>query len=169
MDIRSDVPLRGVAWDTAINNYTGIFEPRTQYMLFMLALAVGIMYDKRIAVPEGSDEYNSRSVPRNVIVSNDHGKLDFYFQAAILSTSTEDLTEEKRLQLAFGDDTEYKKIDLMVEFANFGVTKLLEEVGGTPVETMENLMNFLTATVEGHNLEIDALTEEDFDILEYDE
>ncbi len=169
MDIRSDVPLRGVAWDTAINNYTGIFEPRTQYMLFMLALAVGIMYDKRIAVPEGSDEYNSRSVPRNVIVSNDHGKLDFYFQAAILSTSTEDFSEEQRLQLAFGDDTEYKKIDLMVEFANFGITKLLEEVGGTPVETMENLMNFLTATVEGHNLEIDALTEEDFDILEYDE
>lgn len=169
MDIRSDVPLRGVAWDTAINNYTGIFEPRTQYMLFMLALAVGIMYDKRIAIPEGSEEYNSRSVPRNVIVSNDHGKLDFYFQAAILSTSTEDFSEEKRLQLAFGDDTDYKKIDLMVEFANFGITKLLEEVGGTPVETMENLMNFLTSTVEGHNLEIDALSEEDFDILEYDD
>ena len=67
MEIRTDVPLRGKAWDTAIQSYKGIFEPATQYMLFMLALSIGIMYDKRIATPEGSAEFNNRSVPRNVI------------------------------------------------------------------------------------------------------
>lgn len=46
MEIRTDVPLRGKAWDTAIQSYKGIFEPATQYMLFMLALSIGIMYDK---------------------------------------------------------------------------------------------------------------------------
>lgn len=169
MEIRSDIPLRGSVWDNAITSYNGIFEPRTQYMLFMLSLAVGIMYDQRIATPEGSEEFNSRSIARNIINTHDHGKLDFYFQAAILSTSTENLSEEQRLQLAFGEDTDYKRIDLLIEFANFGVTKLMEKVGGTPIETMENLMNFLIATVEGHNFEIDTLSEEDFDILEYDE
>lgn len=169
MDIRSDIPLRGVAWDSAINGYNGIFEPTTQYTLFMLALAVGIMYDKRIDMPEGSNEYSSRSVPRNVVNNYDRGKLDFYFQAAILTTTTEDFSEERRLELAFGNDPEYKKIDLLVEFANFGVTKLLEQVGGTAIETMENLKNFLTATVEGRNFDIDALMEEDLDIFEYDQ
>lgn len=168
MEIRTDIPLRGIAWDSAINGYNGIFEPATQYMVFMLALATGIMYDQRIAVPEGSDTYNSRSVPRNVINNYDRGKLDFYFQAAILTTTTENISEERRLELAFGNDPEYKKIDLMVEFANFGVTKLLEQVGGTSIETMENLKNFLTATVEGRNFDIDALSEEDLDILEYE-
>ena len=168
MEIRTDVPLRGTAWDSAINSYTGIFEPATQYMLFMLALSIGIMYDQRIAVPEGSDLHNSRTVPRNVINNYDRGKLDFYFQAAILTTTTEELSEERRLELAFGNDTEYRKIDLLVEFANFGIIKILDQVGGTAIETMENLKNFLTATVEGRNFDIDALSEEDLDILDYE-
>lgn len=168
MELRTDIPLRGIAWDSAINGYTGIFEPTTQYTLFMLALAIGIMYDKRISSLEGSKEYSSRSVPRNVVTNNDHGKLDFYFQAAILTTATEDFDEERRLELAFGDDSEYRKIDLLVEFANFGVTKLLDKIGGTALETMENLKNFLTATVQGHNFEIDALTEEDLESLDYE-
>lgn len=168
MEIRTDIPLRGIAWDNAIRGYTGIFEPTTQYTLFMLALAVGIMYDKRISAPEGSNEYSSRSIARNVVNNNDHGKLDFYFQAAILTTTTEAFNEDRRLQLAFGTDPEYRKIDLLVEFANFGVTKLLEQIGGTTIETMENLKNFLIATVEGRNFDIDALSEEDLDILEYE-
>ena len=39
MELKGDIPLKGVAWDTAITNYSGIFEPRTQYMLFVLSLA----------------------------------------------------------------------------------------------------------------------------------
>ena len=169
MEIRTDVPLRGKAWDTAIQSYKGIFEPATQYMLFMLALSIGIMYDKRIATPEGSEEFNNRSVPRNVINTYDRGKLDYYFQAAILTTTTEEFTEDRRLELAFGNDPEFRKIDLMVEFANFGVERLLEQTGGTAIETMENLKNFLTATVEGRYFDIDALDVDDLETLEYDE
>ena len=57
----------------------------------------------------------------------------------------------------------------MVEFANFGVERLLEQTGGTAIETMENLKNFLTATVEGRNFDIDALDVDDLETLEYDE
>lgn len=99
----------------------------------------------------------------------DRGKLDFYFQAAILTTTTEDFSEERRLELAFGNDSDYRKMDLLVEFANFGVTKLLEQLGGTSIETMENLKNYLIATVEGRNFDIDALSEEDLEILDYEQ
>lgn len=166
MEIRTDVPLRGKTWDTVISSYAGIFEPARQYMLFMLALSIGIMYDQRIATPEGSEEYNNRSVPRNVINTYDRGKLDFYFEAAILTTTTEQFSEEKRLELAFGNDPEYRKIDLLVEFANFGAERLLEQVGGTTIETMDNLKNFLVSTVEGRNFDIDALSVEELDTIE---
>ena len=52
---------------------------------------------------------------------------------------------------------------------NFGVERLLEQTGGTAIETMENLKNFLTATVEGRNFDIDALDVDDLETLEYDE
>ena len=185
MELKGDIPLKGVAWDTAITNYSGIFEPRTQYMLFVLSLALGIMYDKRIATPEGShdslvdivegafgdpqEEHEDKDAHGFVFFCFHlaHG-LEFFFQAAILSTTTVEMSEDERLELAFGTDTEYRKIDLLVEFANFGVTKILEQVGSTQLETMENLKNFLIATVEGRNFDIDALSDEDLGFMDDD-
>ena len=86
----------------------------------MLALSIGVMYDRRIEKPEENGE-DIRNVPRNVLQNNDNGKLDFIFQAAILSTTTEQYSEEERLDLAFGEKTEFKKIDFLTQFANFGV------------------------------------------------
>lgn len=114
------------------------------------------MYDKRIA----SDEDYTHLVLRNVVQNNDNGRLDFMFQAAILSTATEDLTEDERLELAFGEKTEFKKIDFLTQFANFGVTKLAEQIGATPLESMENIKNFLSSTVEGSNFDIDTLSDD---------
>ena len=55
---------------------------------------------------------------------HDNGKLDFYFQAAILSTLTENLSEEQRLDLAFGEKNEFNKMAFLASFANFGVEKI---------------------------------------------
>lgn len=165
MEIRSDPSLRGTAWSQAIEAFSPIFKTRPHYMIFMLALSVGIMYDKRIAEPVENGE-EPKSVPRNVIRNNDNGKLDFMFQAAVLSTTTEDFTEEQRLDLAFGEKSEFGKIDFLIEFANFGVTKLVELIGETTLESMENIKNFLVSTVEGRNLDIDGLPD---DILLEDE
>lgn len=128
-------------------------------MLYILALTIGVMYDQRIEKPSEDNE-EPKSVPRNVIRNNDNGKLDFIFQAAILSTTTEHLTEEERLELAFGEKTEFKKVDFLTQFANFGITKLVELIGDTPIESMENIKNFLVSTVEGRNLDIDALPDD---------
>ena len=156
MEITTDVALRGAAWDQAIDVLAPLFKPRSQYSIFMLSLSIGIMYDRRIV----SEEDYRHSVPRNVIQNNDNGKLDFMFQAAILSTATESFTEDQRLELAFGEKTEFKKIDFLTQFANFGVTKLVEHIGSSHVESMENIKNFLAATVEGNNFDIDALPDD---------
>ena len=156
MEITTDVALRGAAWDQAIDALASLFKPRSQYSIFMLSLSIGIMYDRRIV----SDEDYRHSVPRNVIQNNDNGKLDFMFQAAILSTTTESLTEDQRLELAFGEKTDFKKIDFLTQFANFGVTKLVEHIGSSNVESMENIKNFLATTVEGNNFDIDALPDD---------
>ena len=166
MEITTDISLRGTAWNTAIENLSDIFKTRPNYMIYMLSLSIGIMYDKReekLPIEEGEE---TRSVPRNVIRNNDNGKLDFMFQAAILSTTTEQFSEEERLDLAFGEKTDFKKIEFLTQFANFGVTKLIEYIGDTPIESMENIKNFFALTVEGRNLEIDALPD---DILLSDE
>ena len=156
MEITTDIALRSTAWDQAIDALSPLFKPRSQYSIYMLALSIGIMYDRRIA----SDEDYRHSVPRNVLQNNDNGKLDFMFQAAILSTTTESFTEDERLELAFGEKTDFKKIDFLTQFANFGVTKLVEHIGASPIESMENIKNFLAATVEGNNFDIDALPDE---------
>ena len=156
MEITTDIALRSTAWDQAIDALSPLFKPRSQYSIYMLALSIGIMYDRRIA----SDEDYRHSVPRNVLQNNDNGKLDFMFQAAILSTTTESFTEDERLELAFGEKTDFKKIDFLTQFANFGVTKLVEHIGSSNVESMENIKNFLAATVEGNNFDIDALPDD---------
>ena len=159
MELTTDVSLRGTAWNRAIDTLATIFKTRTNYSLYMLALTIGVMYDRRIEKPEENGE-DIRSVPRNVLQNNDNGKLDFIFQAAILSTTTEQFSEEERLDLAFGEKTEFRKMDFLTQFANFGVVKLVELIGDSTVETMDNIKNFLVQTVEGRNLDIDALPDD---------
>ena len=56
MEITSDIQLKGTAWNKAITGLSDIFKTRTHYSLFMLSLAIGIMYDKRIVTPEENGE-----------------------------------------------------------------------------------------------------------------
>lgn len=159
MELTTDVSLRGTAWNRAIDTLGPIFKTRTNYSLYMLALTIGVMYDRRVEKPEENGE-DIRNVPRNVLQNNDNGKLDFIFQAAILSTTTEQFSEEERLDLAFGEKTEFKKLEFLTQFANFGVVKLVELIGDSTVETMDNIKNFLVQTVEGRNFDIDALPDD---------
>lgn len=164
MEITTDISLRGTAWNTAIEKLGDVFKTRTNYMIYMLSLSVGIMYDKRVEKLPIEDGEEVRSVPRNVVRNNDQGKLDFMFQAAILTTTTENFSEEERLELSFGekpdDKSGFKKIDFLTQFANYGVTKIVEQIGETSIESMENIKNFLVSTVEGRNLEVDALPDD---------
>ena len=159
MELTTDVLLKGSTWAATIDSLAPVFKTRTNYSIYILCMTIGIMYDERIESFEEGEE-PPRNVPRNVMQNNDGGKLDFMFQAAILSTQTEELSEEDRLELAFGEKSEFKKLEFLTQFANFGVTKLAELVGETIVESMENIKNFLTTTVEGSNFEIDGIPDD---------
>ena len=166
MELTTDVLLRGETWANTIEKLSPIFPNRPQYSIFMLCIAIGIMYDQRIETFEEGDE-PPKNVSRNVMQNNDNGRLDFMFQAAILSTTTEDISEEDRLELAFGEKEGFKKLDFLTEFANFGVTKLAGFVGETDVESMENIKEFLVSTIEGSNYDIDGIPDDI--LLEEDE
>ena len=159
MELTTDVLLKGETWAKTIDSLAPIFKTRTNYSIFILCMSIGIMYDQRIETFEEGEE-PPRNVPRNVMQNNDGGKLDFMFQAAILSTQTENLTEDERLELAFGEKTDFKKLEFLTQFANFGVTKLAELVGETPIESMDNITNFLTSTVEGTNYDVDGIPDD---------
>lgn len=159
MEITTDVLLKGTEWAKGLEKLAPIFKTRTHYSIYLLALAIGIMYDQRIEKPEENGE-EAKGVPRNVLQNNDNGKLDFMFQAAILSTATETLTEDERLELAFGEKNDFNRLGFLTQYANYGITKLNEQVGDTVIETMENLKNFLFSTVDGRNLDIDSLPDD---------
>ena len=55
----------------------------------------------------------------------------------------------------------------LVSFANFGAEKLITLIGSTPLESMENIKNFMVSTVEGRNFEIDALPIDDLSDFDY--
>lgn len=160
MELTSDIPLKGDVWDRALKEFGTTFSTRTNYSLFLLSCSIGIMYDQRIEKPAETTATEEHSVPRNVIHNNDNGKLDLMLQAAILSTRTVNFTEDERLEIAFGDSTDFNKRDFLVQFANYGVTKLVEQIGITELETMENIKNFLCTSVEGRNFDIDSLPDE---------
>lgn len=161
MELTTDVLLRGPQWARVIDSLENIFKTRTNYSIFKLCTAIGIMYDQRIEKFEDGEE-EPRNVPRNVIQNNDNGNLDFMFRAAILSTTTEQFTEEERLELAFGDKQTipFNKIQFLASFANYGMTKLEELIGEDNIESMENIKNFLVNTVSGNNYDIDSLPDD---------
>lgn len=159
MEIKTDILLRGPIWAHAIDELSPIFSTQTNYSIFILCLSIGIMYDQRIERMDDA-ELDPRNVPRSVMLNDPDGKLDFMFQAAILSTKTEQLSEEDRLNLAFGEGTEFAKLAFLTQFANFGVTKLEELIGETVIESMENIKSFLTTTVEGNNFDINGIPDE---------
>ena len=158
MEIKSDISLKGKEWNEALDKYKEIFATRTRYQVYLLSVAIGIKYDERIEKLEETETFST--VPRSVISMHDHGMLDYCFQAAILSTKTEDMEEKERIRLAFTEVNEFDKVKFLTEFGNFGVKKLLEQDGIDKIDTMQNIFNFLIGLVE-------ELSEEDDSCEEY--
>lgn len=163
MTTTSDVILRGTAWDKAVIAYSDIFKSRPYYNLFILSASIGIIYDIRLdKLPEEGEQ--PKTLPRNVIDNQERidRRIDLMAQTAVLNSSTLDYSEEDRLQIAFDEqDKRIHALDLLQQFANFGVTKLVELIGATEIETMENLKDFLVMTAEGVNFDIDSISDEE--------
>lgn len=164
MVIQSDLLLRGAEWPKVIAAYSKLFTQRPNYHVFLLATTIGVLFDKRISVVAEEDNgTNPSSVPRNVF-NNNSEPFDELFQTAVLITATEELSDEQRLELAFGEgDKQFDKRAFLMSFANFGITKLAELISNDEIESAENLKNFLTLSMEGNNLDLDPLSFSDID------
>ena len=158
-----DIYLRGTDWDKAVGAFSEIFSSRPYYNLFLLSASIGIMYDKRIDKPAENGE-DFKTLPRNVIDNQeriDH-RFDVMAQTAILHTQTENWTDDERIKKAFDDqDGSVNALDFLLEFANFGVTKLVEQIGVTTTDTMDKLKDFLASCVEGSNYDIYGISEDE--------
>ena len=207
MEIRSDIALKGDAWAKAIdetvsktrgdrawsaaieNGDSKFFD--TQWALFKVCLAIGILYDTQIAelpkTAETEDE-GSRSIPRNMLAVH-AADINYFFNAAILTTNTIDLNETDRLYLAFseeiteeemeGEDIDtirhgvseealgFDKIGFLIGFANYGVTKICEQIDPNINVTMENISEFLIMSYQGETPELQRMREVE-DILDED-
>lgn len=156
--LKSDILLKGDAWVNAIESLSDIFKEKTNYSIFLLSTVIGILYDKTLEeLPYSDNLHSTPSVPRNVFnISSD--VFDYLFQTAILTTKNFNYNEEERLKFAFDEKCfDFNRLQFLISFANFGVTKLLQLVGNDNLETMENIKNFLTSTMEGTNWDIDEL------------
>ena len=174
MDIKGDVMLKGGDWRVALDALAPFFSITAQpnYSVYVISMSIGIMYDKQLDMAgEESEEYKESraSVPRTVLHPHNND-LDFLFQTAILSSDLITYTEKERMQLAFDPacSIAFNKLEFLTKFANFGVQKLLEKVSDEPTETMQNIKNFLAATVEGYNYEIYSISDEDLSIDDLD-
>lgn len=205
MEIKSDIPLRGEQWSKAIdatvsgirganswnaaiaNGVSKIFD--TQWALFKICLAIGILYDSQIddfpKVTDSEDD-SGKSIPRNMFKSHS-GEMDYFFNAAILTTNTISLSETDRLYLAFSEDiTEedmegedyntithgvsetalnFDKVNFLVKFANYGVTRINELIDSNENTTMENFSKFIIDSYKGQTPELKKMHEPE-DIIE---
>lgn len=164
--ITADVILKGNVWEEVFNNLQPkIFK--TQYGVYALCIAIGIMYDKQKSF-EDLDSEEQRYVPRTMLYQK-KAELELLFQTAILTSEIVDFEEDKRLELAFGHTIkDFNEMQFLTKFSNFGATILREKITDDPLETMENLKDFITSTFEGTNFDIDPLTEDEIDIEEDD-
>lgn len=154
MQLTIDVYLEGPIWYDAIERLVGTFF-KTNWDLYALCISIGMMYDKQIEskdmIPEGYTAEH-KYVPRNVLNHAQHESLlEVMFQSALLTTKNLSLTEDERLELAFGKDPklDFNPLHFLTKFANYGITKLQPLISDDGnLETMESIMTFLNDLYE---------------------
>ncbi len=165
MVISSDFILKGEEWEKAINE---LYRSKNNFFskqidLFILCLAIGIMYDERKADQEFNSNREVGQIPRSVLVSpKTNNLLDVFFQIAILSTTTLDLSDQQRMILAFKEDdnletedTNFSKTRFLIEYANYGVTKINPLIRNNALYSMQSLLDYLINEIRNYNIEDD--------------
>ena len=154
MELTTDASLKGPIWAETLDKLRGtVFE--TYWDVYALCISIGMMYDCQIEsdamVPAGYDA-EPRSVPRNMLGhAQNKALLEFMLQTALVTTKHLDLSEEERLELAFGSDKklDFNPVAFLTKYANYGVTKVNEVISDAEdVELLEQLMTFLNSTYE---------------------
>lgn len=154
MELTTDASLKGPIWAETLDKLRGtVFE--TYWDVYALSISIGMMYDCQIEsdamVPSGYDA-EPRYVPRNLLGrAQNKALLEFMLQAALVTTKHLDLTEDERLEQAFGSGRklDFNPVAFLTKYANYGITKIHEVISDLEdVELLEQLMVFLNSTYE---------------------
>ena len=179
MEIKSDIVFKGPTWSSVDRGYRKKFFD-TQWGIFKICLSIGILYDTQLEDETSETEEDGLNIPRTMFNRNG-AEMQFFFQAAILTTRCVDLSEKDRLYLAFSDEIPeeelegedadllkrgvsetaltFNKLEFLRKFANYGAVKLNNCLSANDSETMEELMEFLNASYRGETEELIALKE----------
>ena len=101
MEIKSDIVFKGPTWNSVDRGYRKKFFD-TQWGIFKICLSIGILYDTQLEDETSEMEEDGLNIPRTMFNRNG-AEMQFFFQAAILTTRCVDLSEKDRLYLAFSD------------------------------------------------------------------
>ena len=178
MELKSDIICKGNAWYKVGQGYGYNEKPKffnTFWASFKLCMAIGILYDKQLEDENSAEEEDKMTIPRTMFNRNET-EMQFFFQSAILTSNSINFSEKDRLYLAFSEDISeeemegmdyeiltkdvseealnFDKIAFLKKFANYGVTRLVENLSDNDCETMENLATFL---IDSYNGETDEL------------
>lgn len=173
MEFTSDVLLKGSNWKKAIDGLQPFLDKSMQpnYAVYVIAVSIGIMYDKQSDIAGTLENVNddSLTVPRTVL-HNHSSDIEFLFQTAILTSSLTDLEKKQKMDLAFNSSSkiEFKKMEFLTKFANFGVGVILEQISDNAIETMDNIKEFIVRTFEGKNYSVYGISDDDLDINDLD-
>ena len=192
MEIKSDMICKGAAWYKVGQGYGSKEKPKffdTFWASFKLCMAIGILYDKQLDDLDNEEE-GKMTVPRTMFNRYDQ-EMTFFFQAAILSSNCIDFSEKDRLYLAFSEDIKedemeeddyevltkgiseqalnFDRVMFLKKFANYGATKLAEQLSEIDSETMENLAEFLVDSYNGMTPELMKMKEVEVLIDDFEE
>lgn len=171
MEFSSDVILKGSNWKKALEGLKIFFPDKSMqpnYSLYIISVAVGIMYDKQLDIAGFEDKTEDNLYVPRTILHNHGSDLEFLFQTAILTSKLSTLDKKQKMDLAFNanSDIEFKKMDFLTKFGNFGVGIILEQITDNPIETMENFKEFIFRTFEGKNYSVYGVSDDDLDITD---
>lgn len=163
MELKSDIILKGEAWDAVNRKMKGVFFD-TLWDAFKISVSIGILYDSVINDDEIEDDKTTHNIPRTMF-NRYSEEMSFFFKTAILTSTLIDFSEKDRLYLAFSEDVKaeelegedeemlkngvsdaamnFDKIQFLKGFSNFGIEKIYECLTDNESETIENITNFL--------------------------
>lgn len=153
MKLTTDAVLKGPVWAETLDRLDPIFK--TYWDVYALSISIGMMYDQQIEadmmVPEGYVA-EPKSVPRTVLGhTQNKALLEFMLQAAMVTTKHLNLSEDERLEVAFGEEEKlgFNPIVFLTKYANYGITKIKEAIDDAEdVELLTALMTLLNGTYE---------------------
>lgn len=160
----SDIMFRYSLWEKAddllVKNESGLSIFRRLVDLFIFACAIGVQADKKVDNDITTNDNPIKSISRNTITSNPdlYNLIEFIFQIFVLGSKEFDgFDNERKMRIAFDPDfSEFPNnpVSLLIPYANYGVTEILNCVSENESSTIEDLVNLINRLLSPDDIDV---------------